>query len=150
MKIEILKEPYILLHQKCQSVIDFDEAKKIVDELLIVIKSATKWWNRFLGFAANQIGYNKRIIILRAGNNYNVLINPSFIEKKFPFPYLETCYSLDSKKYYFVKRYLWARVKYQDLEAKPREIILKGPSAVYQEIDHINGIMVSEIGLRVL
>ena len=43
-----------------------------------------------------------------------------------------------------------AESKISKLEAKPREIILKGPSAVYQEIDHANGIMISEIGLRVL
>ena len=46
-ELKILKEPDNLLHQKCQSVTDFEEAKKISDELLIVIKTATKWWNRF-------------------------------------------------------------------------------------------------------
>ena len=143
-KLKILKEPHNLLHQKCQLVTDFEEAKKISEELFTVIKAATKWWNRFLGFAANQIGYNKRIIILRAGNNYNVLINPYFIEKKFPFPYLENCFSL--RGYYFVKRYLYAKVKYQGLDKVWHEMTLRGFSGIYQEIDHIDGILISEVG----
>ena len=53
----IIKEPNILLHQKCEPVTDFVEARKIADELLVAIKSVAKWWNRWLGFAANQIGY---------------------------------------------------------------------------------------------
>lgn len=148
---EIIKEPNNLLHQKCEAVVDFTEAKQIANELLVVIKSVSKWWNRWLGFAANQIGFPKRIIALRKSRDeYEVLVNPILIETRFPFPYLETCYSLNRKNYYFVKRYLWSKVKYQDLDGKPREMILKGPSAVYQEIDHINGIMVSEIGFRIL
>ncbi|OGI66223.1 hypothetical protein A3A95_02210 [Candidatus Nomurabacteria bacterium RIFCSPLOWO2_01_FULL_39_18] len=147
---EIIKEPKKILCQKCEPVTDFEEAKQIADELLIVIKSVSKWWNKWLGFAANQIGFSKRIIVLRKSKNeYNVLINPVLVEKRFPFPCVETCYSFNSKKYYMVKRYLLAKVKYQNLKGESQETILKGPSAIYQEIDHINGILVSEIGLRI-
>ena len=148
----IIKEPHRLLHQKCEPVSNFEEAKQIAGELLVVMKSVSKWWNRWLGFAANQIGYSKRIIGLRNGKEgYKILVNPVLIEKKFPFPYLEKCYSLSSlKEIYLVKRYLWTKVKYQDLNSTWHEKILRGPSAIYQEIDHIDGIMVSEIGHRVL
>ena len=148
----IIKEPNNLLHRKCELVTNFDEAKQIADELLVVMKSVSKWWNRWLGFAANQIGYNKRIIGLRNGKDrYDILINPVLVEKRFPFPYLEKCYSLPSlKEIYLVKRYLWSKVKYQDLNGTWHERILCGPSAIYQEIDHIDGIMISEIGFRIL
>ena len=149
---EVIKEPNSFLHKKCEPVTNFDEAKQIADELLTVMKSVSKWWNRWLGFAANQIGYNKRIIGLRNGkNSYEILVNPVLVEKKFSFPYLEKCYSLPSlKEVYFVKRYLWSKVKYQDLNGTWHERILRGPSTIYQEIDHIDGIMVSKIGRRVL
>lgn len=62
---------------------------------------------------------------------------------------IETCYSLNREKYYLVKRYLWAKVTYQDLQGMQCEKIVRGPSAIYQEIDHLNGIMISEIGVRV-
>lgn len=147
---KIILEPHELLHKPCEKVYDFLEARKIAQELLQVIKSASQWWNRCLGFAANQIGYSKRIIVLRMGKNYyEILINPILVEKKFSFPYIETCYSLNREKYYLVKRYLWAKVIYQDLHGVRCEQIVRGPSAVYQEIDHLNGILVSEIGWRV-
>ena len=150
---EIIKEPNEILHIKCEPIIDFEEAKQIASELLALMKSIRiKFgvYNRWLGFAANQIGYSKRIIAIRNRDRYEVMVNPEFIKKKFPFPYLESCFSLKKKDYYIVKRYLWAKVKYQNLEGKQHELILRGLSAIYQEIDHIDGIMVSEIGFRIL
>lgn len=147
---EIVKEQNNLLHQKCEVATDFEEAKKIADELLIVVRSKAKFWNRFLGFAANQIGYNKRVIVLRNGtDNYDVLVNPTFIQKQLPFLYIENCFSLDLKHYYFVKRYLWSKVKYQDLWGIYHEKVFRGFSGVYQEIDHIEGVLISDIGWRV-
>jgi len=115
MESRILREPHKLLHGSCNRVTEFDEARKVANELLTTIKHHSKWWNRWLGFAANQIGYSLRIIVLRNGKDtYKILINPEIIEKKFPFIYPEQCYSL--KGVYFVKRYLWSKVKYQDVK----------------------------------
>jgi peptide deformylase len=147
IKLEILREPNDFLHQHCEPVSRFDDAKLIVNALLRAIKSISKPWNRWLGLAANQIGFLKRIIALRmGGDRYAVLINPVLIEKKFPFPYLERCYSVDG--IYLIKRYLCAKVKYQDIDGEFCEIILRGPSAIYQEMDHLDGRLVSESGFR--
>lgn len=147
--VEFVREPNKLLRQKCSPVHDFEEAKQIANELVTAAKSAAKFWNRWLGFAANQIGYSKRIIVLRKNrDDFSVLINPKLIEQLLPFPYLEKCYSVDGL--YLVKRYLWSKVKYQDLNGNWHEIILKGPSAIYQELDHIDGILVSDNGVRIL
>ena len=155
---EIVKEPDEILHKKCEQVTDFEEARKIADDLLQVMKSIPVRygiWNKWIGFAANQIGYSKRIIGLRRGENkYEILVNPVIVEKRFPFLQPESCFSLNRKRllqhFYLVKRYLWTKVKYQDLNETWHEKIIRGPTAVYTEIDHINGIMVSEIGFRVL
>ena len=155
---EIIKEPNKILHQKCEHVIDFEEAKKVADDLLEVMKSIPVRygiWNKWIGFAANQIGYSRRVIGLKRGKDkYKILVNPVIVEKRFPFLQPESCFSLNRKRllqhFYIVKRYLWAKVKYQDLEGQPREITLRGPNAIYQEIDHLNGIMVSGIGFRIL
>ena len=141
----ILTEPNTLLHQRSVPVTKFIEAKHIAEKLTLILKAKSKFWNRWVGFAANQIGYPVRMVALRnIANKYPVLINPQIIEKKFPFPYVEGCFSV--KGFYLVKRYLWARVKFQTLTAEWHEIVLKGPSAIYQEIDHLNGILVSEVG----
>ena len=151
MALKIIQEPDPLLHLKCEPVVNFEEAKHIAGELLTVIKSVSKWRNRWLGFAANQIGYSKRIIALRkVKNEYEILVNPILVEKRFPFPSIEKCYSLNPKEKYLVRRYLWTRVKYQDLNSNSREMTLRGPSAIYQEMDHLDGILVSEVGLRIL
>ena len=148
MTMKIIKEPNSLLHQPCEPVSNFKEAEKISDELLILIKSRTKWWNRFMGFAANQIGYSKRIIVLRRGaRKYKVLVNPVFVAKRFPFLYLENCFSV--RGFYLIKRYLWSKIKYQDLGGNSLEMTFRGLAGVYQEMDHIDGILVSDIGLRV-
>ena len=146
----VIREPDSMLHQQCEQVVNFQEAEMIAQKLLVIIKEFSKWWNRWLGFAANQIGYNKRIIVLRNGkDHYRIFVNPVLVEKRFPFPYVETCFSLNPKKYYLVKRYLWTKIKYDNLEGSSREMILRGPSAIYQEIDHLDGIMVSQKGIRI-
>ena len=148
-KMEVVQEPNELLHRKCAPVTDFGAAEGMARDLVETVRSVAHFWNRWLGFAANQIGYQYRIIVLRTGRDtFEVLINPEIAEKKFAFPYLETCYSV--KGVYVVKRYLWAKVKYYDLQGNRREMILRGPNALYQEIDHINGILVSDIGVRLL
>ena len=144
---QIIKEPNDILHKKCELVSDFNDARQVGYELLQAIRSVSKWWNRRLGFAANQIGYLERIIALRKGKDeYEIFYNPVLIEKRIPFLYIETCYSLDSKKYYLVKRYLYSKLRYYDESGIQREKNLKGFSAIYHEIDHINGIMLSDIG----
>jgi len=148
MRSEILRDQNKILHTTCEAVTDFEEAKQIAEELVEVIKSVAKFWNIWLGFAANQIGYSKRIIVLRKGKDeYQILINPFLVQTRIPFPYLERCYSTSG--IYRVKRYLWAQVKYQDLQQQWQEMILKGPSAVYHEIDHLEGILISEKGKRI-
>ena len=149
MEPQIIKEPNEILHQKSDRVIDFREAEEIAKILLAAIRKLSKFWNRWLGLAANQMGYLRRIIVLRMGSNdYLIMVNPEVLEVRCPFPYCERCRSV--RGLYIVKRYLWARVRYQDLDGKWNEIVLKGPSAIYQEIDHLNGLLVSEIGFRIL
>ena len=149
--LEIIKEPNKILHIKCVPVTDFGEAKKIADDLLQVIKSIPVRY----GFCrkSNRI-LNENHWIKEGENKYEILVNPVIVEKRFQFLQPESCFSLNRKHllqhFYIVKRYLWVKVQYQSLEEQLQEIILRGPNAIYQEIDHLNGIMVSEIGFRVL
>lgn len=155
---EIIKEPNEILRRKCEIVTDFDEAKRIAADLIEIMKSIPVRygvWHKWIGFAANQIGYSRRIIVLREDKDkYEILVNPVIVEKHFPFFQPESCFSLNRKRllqhFYLLKRYLWVKVKYQDLNEQEHEKIIRGPSVIYQEIDHINGVMVSEGGFRIL
>lgn len=148
MKSAVIREPNDLLHQKSDLVEDFTEVKRIADDLLIIIKRWARWWNPWLGVAAPQIGFMRRVIVLRRRwNQYTVMVNPAIIEVKIPIPSIETCYSVNGV--YLVKRPLWARVRYQDISGVRHETVIVGPSALYQEIDHLNGVLISQIGMRI-
>ncbi len=145
----VLHEPNDLLHQRSDTVKDFTEIKRITGDLFITIKRWARWWNPWLGIAAPQIGFLRRVIILRSGwSKYTAMINPCIIKVRVPVPYIETCYSVNG--IYVVKRYVWARVRYQDISSAWHETIVIGPSALYQEIDHLNGVLISQIGTRIL
>jgi len=87
-------------------------------------------------------------VLRKSKNEYETMINPVILQRKFPFLYLERCYSI--KGLYIVKRYLWVMVRYQNLDGVWQTRILRGLSGIYHEIDHINGITVSKIGFRIL
>jgi peptide deformylase len=145
---KILKDPDERLRVRSTEVRDFQEAKKIANELLSVVKSVARFWKLWLGFAAPQIGYNERIIVLRDGiKKYRLMVNPEILETKWPFIFVGRCYSL--KGLYIMKGYLWTKVKYQDLEENYHEKVFGGPNAIGHEIDHINGVLSSDIGKRI-
>ena len=145
----MIHEPNDLLHQKSDPVEDFMEMKRIADDLLVTIKRWALWRNPWLGIAGPQLGFMRRVIVLRHGwSRYMVMVNPALLQAKIPFPFIETCYSVDG--IYLVKRHLWVKIRYQDMSGILRETVITGPSAIYQEIDHLNGILVSQIGLRIL
>lgn len=149
MKSAVIREPNDLLHQKSDLVEDFTEVKRIADDLLIIIKRWARWWNPWLGVAAPQIGFMRRVIVLRRGRNqYTVMVNPAITKAKVPILWIERCYSVNGR--YMVKRHLWAKVRHQDVSGVWHEMVIMGPSAIYQEIDHLNGLLISQIGVRVL
>lgn len=148
MTPRIVKAPDDRLRVWSTEVTDFEEAKKITSELLFAVKSVAKFWKLWLGFAAPQIGYNKRIIVLRDGRKgWKIMLNPVVSKKRWPFFYPGRCYSLDGR--YLMKGYLWRKVKSQDLQGDYHEEILRGPSALEHEIDHLNGLLASDIGKRI-
>ena len=68
------------------------------------------------------------------------MVNPEIIEKKWQLPWLEGCFSLDGM--HFTKRYFWTKVRYQDLNGNYHEEL--APKIVQQEIDHLNGVLITD------
>lgn len=149
----ILRDPNPLLRKKSTKITDFHEARQIAEKLIETTKGVDKPWNFFLGMAAPQIGYNKRVIILRKSyKRYQVIINPEITEKKWKsfLPLPTRCFSLPGV--YLVKDHLWLKIKYRDPKGKIYTEILKGGRArvFQQEINHIDGILLSDIGIRII
>lgn len=150
--MDMIQDPDKRLHALSTDVNDFDDAKTIVDKLIEVTKKVDRPWKLWLGMAAPQIGFSKRIFILKKSyRHYTVMVNPEVLEEKWLLPLICKCYSLKGK-FYLTRYHFWFKVKYQDLEGKYHtEVIRAGRAACFQqEIDHINGIMLSEKGLRLL
>jgi peptide deformylase len=101
-----------------------------------------------IGLAAIQIGVPKRVITMdlakkEEAKNPLVFINPEVVwtsEEKAT--YEEGCLSIP-EYYDDVERPAQVKVKYLDLEGKPREIEANGllATCLQHEIDHLNGIL---------
>lgn len=148
---DILQSPDKRLYTPSSKIEKLHEARLIVEKLIAVTKKVDKPWNIWLGMAAPQIGYNKRLIILRKSyQNYQIMLNPEVIEQKWLFPVFSRCFSL--KGIYLIKTYLWIKVRYRDLEGKFHTEIIKGGKAatLEQELNHINGVLISDKGIKLI
>lgn len=149
----ILQEPSPILRKKSARVTNFSEAKKIASELIEVTKTVDGRFKPWLGMAAPQIGYSKRVVIIRKSyRNYQVMINPEIIKRKWksPIPLPSRCFSLPG--FYLIRDCFWVKVRYQDLECKTHTETFKGgkASVLQQEINHLDGILLSDIGFKVI
>lgn len=147
----ILVAPNEKLRRKSTEVSDFHEIKPVVEDLIQTVKEVDGAFNFWLGMAAPQIGFNKRVILIKSSKgNYKVMINPRISKSSYFFPTFSKCYSV--KGLYIVNNPLWLKVKYQDLNGVFHQEVFKGGKAVVlqQEIDHINGILISDRGIRIL
>lgn len=120
---------------------DYLEAVVIIADL---IDTALHYKDICLGLAANQIGYNKRIIVARVGTEtFMPLINPvitkrsTIKEKSF-----EGCLSLDGERE--VTRYRSVEVMFQNRYSKTQRLKCTGLLAkiMQHEIDHCNGVLI--------
>ncbi len=117
--------------------------RKLVDEMFAAMYAAPG-----IGLAAIQLGEPKRVITLDLAKKDEtakpmVVINPEVLwsseEKR---TYEEGCLSIP-EYYEEVERPSEVKVKYLDLDGKPREIEANGllATALQHEIDHLNGVL---------
>lgn len=136
--MKVLKYPHKSLLTRSTDVADMREAKLIVHKLKETMAEQT--WGDVVGFAAPQIGINKRVFIACD----EVFINPTVelgpkggdeLNK-------EGCYSLKEGKFdYPVRRNRAVRVKWIDLDHVPHDKFFTGFKAkvIQHEYDHIQG-----------
>ncbi len=142
---EIVQKGSEILRTKCREVIDFSEAKVVVNDLVSAIKylKTTYDFNRGIGLAAPQIGITQRISVVEYDGKRYILINPKIIEtSKDKKPIKEGCISF-FKYRAFVPRYTYVRVEARDLDGE--KYIVEGNDdfamLLQHEIDHLDGIL---------
>ena len=98
--------------------------------------------DRCVGMAANMIGVQKRIIVVRMGPVSVPMVNPVIVSKAGEYDAEEGCLSLLGVRK--CKRWRDIEVSYQDASFLPRRQKYSGWIAqiIQHEIDHCNGVII--------
>jgi len=141
--MELLKEDDILLRRKSKRVDKIDDTVRNIAANLM----RTMFDNNGIGIAAPQVGILKQIIVVLVGDNPKVMINPEVLDISKEYCVMnEGCLSFP-RQFYDIERPERVKVKYRGLNGRPVIEWCDGMEArcVLHEIDHINGIVFTEI-----
>lgn len=127
------------LYQKCFAVTEGMRVAELVTDMMATMREGNG-----IGLAANQIGDNRRVILVRAEGIKMTMINPEIIRSYghitvFP----ESCLSFPGRKA-FVPRHSQIEVSGFTEHWKPFRKKLYGLAArvVQHEVDHLDGITI--------
>ncbi|WP_127575109.1 peptide deformylase [Paenibacillus barengoltzii] len=144
----IVKEPDEVLHQVAK------EVKKITPNIqkLLTDMADTMYDAEGVGLAAPQIGILKRVIVVDVGDEHGLieLINPEIVSKEGEQFGPEGCLSIPGYRG-DVRRAMTVTVK--GLDRNGNEVTYTGSDllarAFQHEIDHLNGVLYTDIAERV-
>lgn len=130
--------------------IDPQKEGKLTQEIILALKSTMREY-KLDSLTAPQIGYNRRIFCMRFGeNDYRTFINP-MIENNTDFHFAkEKCSSIPGKE--FIRpRFGSIRLFYVTPLSKyeARNIVGRAAVVVQHCIDHLNGLLLSDVGLEI-
>lgn len=142
---DLVTDPAVL-SIPCEAVIEGDLVGEICNDLMdTAMHEHVNGVNGCAGLAANQIGYNKRVICVPIGGRFVPLINPEIVSKFGGQDIAEEgCLSCPGKRVK-VKRYKRIRLAFNDYRNGRRlEFAFKGFSArvIQHEVDHLNGVTI--------
>jgi len=129
------------------------EVKEITPSVLTLLDDMveTMYEAEGVGLAAPQVGILKRVVVIDIGDGIIELINPEVQEKDGEQIGPEGCLSVPGLTGE-VKRPDKVKVKAQDREGN--EIIIEGEGllarALCHEIDHLNGVLFTDLAIRYL
>lgn len=123
--------------------------EKLVKEIALALKKEA-YSNNLCGLSANQIGYNVRAFCLNFSGDCRVYFNP-IISKVENFAVAEEkCVCLDNRRF-LIPRYGKIEVTYQTAKgiAETQTFVGKASSIVQHQMDHLDGLMIDDIGLEI-
>ncbi len=137
------------LSERCDE-IDTRKENNEMREIILALKHTLQEHKDGCGLAANQIGYNKRIFVINFAGDMRTFINPVIADAKNLTLNREKCLSIPNKE--FIRpRHTEITVMYQTPLGKSESRKLIGMAAfVFQhELDHLDGLLLSDIGLEI-
>lgn len=145
---EIIKDSSLLSDWSTE--IDPQKEGKLVQEIVLALK-ATMRENNLQSLSAPQIGYNRRVICLRFGDNdYRTFINPIIENNVNITMSRETCSSIPGKTF-IIPRFTKVKFFFTTPLGKIESANLAGRAAfvLQHTIDHLNGSLIEDIGLEI-
>lgn len=129
--------------------IDIKTENALMREIILELKEIIRDKN-LTSLSAPQIGYNKRIFCINFKGDIRTFINPVTIEVKGLTLSKETCSSIPDKTY-IRPRNTEISIIYQTPLGKTETVKMVGKAAevVQHEIDHLDGLLLSDIGLEI-
>ncbi len=139
--MEIIRHPDKRLRKVCLPVSEIDDKTiREASHILSTLKKMDSPLRLVNGLAANQIGYDSRIIVMKILSRYITIINPTKVSSRVPCISFDMCASLPWKVR-IKKRYLMTQIEYTDLENNSKILRLYGSASflLQQELDHLDG-----------
>ena len=128
------------LSKPCRTVLKKDDDIKQIIQDLVDTAEFHKEKSGCVGLASNQIGYDKKVIVVYIDDKWIPMVNPIITShSRLQEVFEEGCLSLEGTRN--VVRWLGVEVKYLDINGKGKKAILKGfPAFIVQhECDHLKG-----------
>ena len=140
---------YDILSERCD---EFDLAKKNKDvqNIVLHLKNTIRANEGMLGLSANQIGFDRRIVVLNFNNDLRTFINPIITRVDGYELSRETCHSIPGKTFIRMRNSrVW--VTYQTPLGKIESVELNGVAAkvMQHHIDHLEGLLLSDVSLEI-
>lgn len=148
-RVKEIVTDYDILSERCD---EFDLAKKNKDvqNIVLCLKNTIRANDGMLGLSANQIGFDRRIVVLNFNNDLRTFVNPIITRVDGFELSRETCHSIPGKTFIRMRNSrIW--VTYQTPLGKIESVELNGVAAkvMQHHIDHLDGLLLSDVSLEI-
>jgi peptide deformylase len=140
---------YDILSERCDE-FDLTKKNKDVQDIVLHLKNTIRANDGMLGLSANQIGFDKRIVVLNFNNDLRSFVNPIVTRVDGYELSRETCHSIPGKTFIRMRNSrVW--VTYQTPLGKIESVELNGVAAkvMQHHIDHLDGLLLSDVSLEI-
>lgn len=129
--------------------IDIKTENNLMREIISALKHTIEL-NNLVSLSAPAIGYNKRIFCIKFDTEIKTFINPIISSYKGLQIFTEICQSIPNKKFLRIRNND-IQVIYQKPTGSPesRQIVGLAASVFQHEMDHLDGLLLSDIGLEI-
>ena len=130
-------------------VINPTKENALMREIILELKEVVREKN-LVGLSAPQIGYNKRIFVINFKGDLRTFINPIITQVKGFELSKEQCSSLPGKTFIRPRNNDIRAIYLTPLEKIQEQRFIGKAAEVFQhELDHLNGLLISDIGLEI-